>query len=166
MTVADVFFIRSRGTVVTGKVDDGVVRVGDEVRVGDGPPLRVDGIEAFRKTLGAVRTTARKGMGPGGDFSPHVVALPTCGETSPLRGPKSPHGRESGACGAFPPGGSGSPPFVAVVRYEAEQRHRAAEPATGVGGSPPAATGSTTDYSPMSSSQTSGWAAMNDCSSS
>lgn len=51
MTVADVFFIRGRGTVVTGKVEDGVVRIGDEVRVGDGPPLRVDGIEAFRKRL-------------------------------------------------------------------------------------------------------------------
>jgi Elongation factor Tu domain 2 len=51
MTVDDVFFIRGRGTVVTGKVEEGVVRVGDEVRIGGRVPIRVDGIEAFRKVL-------------------------------------------------------------------------------------------------------------------
>jgi hypothetical protein len=51
MTVDDVFFIRGRGTVVTGKVEEGVVRVGDEVRVGERAPVHVDGIEAFRKVL-------------------------------------------------------------------------------------------------------------------
>jgi elongation factor Tu len=51
MTVEDVFFIRGRGTVVTGKVEEGVLRVGDEVRVGQRAPVRVDGIEAFRKAL-------------------------------------------------------------------------------------------------------------------
>jgi elongation factor Tu len=51
MTVEDVFFIRGRGTVVTGQVEQGSVRVGDEVRVGDRRSARVDGIEAFRKLL-------------------------------------------------------------------------------------------------------------------
>ena len=51
MTVDDVFFIRGRGVVTTGKVQDGVVRVGDEVSIGGRAPVRVDGIEAFRKTL-------------------------------------------------------------------------------------------------------------------
>jgi elongation factor Tu len=51
MTVGDVFFIRGRGLVATGKVEEGVLRVGDEVRINDGEPVRVDGIEAFRKTL-------------------------------------------------------------------------------------------------------------------
>jgi elongation factor Tu len=51
MTVDDVFYIRGRGTVVTGKVEGGVVRVGDEVRVGGRGPMRVDGVEAFRKVL-------------------------------------------------------------------------------------------------------------------
>jgi hypothetical protein len=51
MTVDDVFSIRGRGTVVTGRIEDGSLRVGDEVRINDGRQVRVDGIEAFRKTL-------------------------------------------------------------------------------------------------------------------
>ena len=51
MTVQDVFFIRGRGVVATGCVEEGVLRVGDEVRIGDGGPVRVDGLEAFRKVL-------------------------------------------------------------------------------------------------------------------
>ncbi len=51
LTVDDVFFIRGRGTVVTGEVEFGTVRLGETVRVNDGPPIRVDGIEAFRKRL-------------------------------------------------------------------------------------------------------------------
>jgi translation elongation factor EF-Tu-like GTPase len=51
LTVDDVFFIRGRGTVVTGEVELGSVRVGDQVWVGDRPEVRVDGIEAFRKRL-------------------------------------------------------------------------------------------------------------------
>jgi Elongation factor Tu domain 2 len=54
MPISDVFFIRGRGTVVTGRVEDGTVRVGDEVRIGD-RSLRVDGIEAFRKRLDEAR---------------------------------------------------------------------------------------------------------------
>jgi hypothetical protein len=51
MTVADVFVIRGRGLVATGKIEEGTLRVGDEVRLGDGRQVRVDGIEAFRKIL-------------------------------------------------------------------------------------------------------------------
>jgi translation elongation factor EF-Tu-like GTPase len=51
MTVEDVFSIRKRGTVVTGTVELGPVRVGDTVQIDDGETVRVDGIEAFRKVL-------------------------------------------------------------------------------------------------------------------
>ena len=51
LTVDDVFFIRGRGTVITGTVEFGTIRVGDTVQVNTGPPVRVDGIEAFRKRL-------------------------------------------------------------------------------------------------------------------
>ena len=49
MTVQDVFVIRGRGAVATGRVEYGEVRVGDHVKVNDGPSVRVDGIEALRK---------------------------------------------------------------------------------------------------------------------
>jgi translation elongation factor EF-Tu-like GTPase len=51
MAVQDVFFIRGRGVVATGRVEYGVLRVGDEVQINAGPSVRVDGIEAFRKVI-------------------------------------------------------------------------------------------------------------------
>ncbi|QOM18938.1 elongation factor Tu [Mycobacterium tuberculosis] len=57
MTVQDVFFIRNRGLVATGRVEHGELRVGDEVRINEGSAMRVDAIEAFRKK----RDTAKAG---------------------------------------------------------------------------------------------------------
>jgi len=51
MTVDDVFTITGRGTVVTGKVDSGEVRVGDIVTINGSRTTKVQGIEMFRKTL-------------------------------------------------------------------------------------------------------------------
>jgi len=54
MPVEDVFTISGRGTVVTGRVERGVVRVGDEVEiVGIRPTMKTvcTGVEMFRKTL-------------------------------------------------------------------------------------------------------------------
>src|SRR5262245_30634004 len=51
MTVEDVFFIRGRGLVATGRVEAGTVRVGEPVYVNASMRLPVDGIEMFRKTL-------------------------------------------------------------------------------------------------------------------
>jgi elongation factor Tu len=54
MTVEDVFSIAKRGTVVTGKIEAGTLRVGDEVAIngknGEKRTL-VTGIETFRKAL-------------------------------------------------------------------------------------------------------------------
>jgi len=55
MPVEDVFSISGRGTVVTGRVERGVVRVGDEIEiVGCGPRKRrlCTGVEMFRKLPG------------------------------------------------------------------------------------------------------------------
>ena len=49
MAVEDVFTIRRRGTVATGRVESGQLRVGDVVRVNDGDSFTVTGIEMFRK---------------------------------------------------------------------------------------------------------------------
>ena len=51
MTIEDVFSIRGRGTVATGRVESGQLRVGDEARVNGTLAVTVDGIEAFRKEL-------------------------------------------------------------------------------------------------------------------
>src|SRR5512136_2328502 len=57
MPIEDVFGIKGRGTVVTGRVDRGQVKVGDEVEIiGLRPEIRrtvVTGVEMFRKTLDA-----------------------------------------------------------------------------------------------------------------
>jgi elongation factor Tu len=54
LPVEDVFTISGRGTVVTGRVERGVVKVGDEVEiVGIRPTVKTvcTGVEMFRKTL-------------------------------------------------------------------------------------------------------------------
>ena len=54
MPVGDVFTISGRGTVVTGRVDRGIVRTGDEVEIiGIRPTFKTvcTGVEMFRKTL-------------------------------------------------------------------------------------------------------------------
>jgi elongation factor Tu len=56
MTVQDVFAIKGRGTVATGRVEYGQLSVGDHVRINDGQPVRVDAIEAFRKKLDTAAT--------------------------------------------------------------------------------------------------------------
>ncbi len=54
MPVEDVFSIKGRGTVVTGKIEQGVLKVGDEVEiigVRDTQKTTVTGIEMFHKLL-------------------------------------------------------------------------------------------------------------------
>ncbi len=54
MPIEDVFGIKGRGTVVTGRIERGVVKVGDEVEIiGFGETRRtvVTGVEMFRKLL-------------------------------------------------------------------------------------------------------------------
>ena len=51
MTVEDVFAIRNRGAVATGRVESGSLRVGDTVQIDGTLEARVDGIEVFRKSI-------------------------------------------------------------------------------------------------------------------
>jgi elongation factor Tu len=54
LPVEDVFSISGRGTVVTGRVERGIIKVGDEVEiVGIRPTVKTvcTGVEMFRKTL-------------------------------------------------------------------------------------------------------------------
>jgi len=54
MPIEDVFSIEGRGTVVTGRIERGVIKVGDEVEIVGLRPTRkttVTGVEMFRKVL-------------------------------------------------------------------------------------------------------------------
>ncbi len=54
MPIEDVFTISGRGTVVTGRVERGIVRVGEEIEIvgfGDTRKTTVTGVEMFRKLL-------------------------------------------------------------------------------------------------------------------
>ncbi len=54
MPIEDIFSIEGRGTVVTGRISSGVVKVGDEVELvglGETRKVVVTGIEMFNKTL-------------------------------------------------------------------------------------------------------------------
>ncbi len=62
MTVQDVFVITGRGAVATGRVEYGELRVGEKVQINDGPAVRVDAIEAFRKILDAAKTGDSVGL--------------------------------------------------------------------------------------------------------
>jgi elongation factor Tu len=65
MPIEDVFSITGRGTVVTGRVEQGVLRVGSEVEiVGIRPTQRstVTGVEMFRKLLDEARAGDNVGL--------------------------------------------------------------------------------------------------------
>ena len=54
MPVEDVFGIKGRGTVVTGRIERGIVKVGDEIEIvgiGETRKTTVTGVEMFRKLL-------------------------------------------------------------------------------------------------------------------
>ncbi len=51
MTVEEVFAIKNRGVVATGRVESGTLRVGDTVQINGGPGVKVTAIEKFRKQL-------------------------------------------------------------------------------------------------------------------
>ena len=55
MPIEDIFSIKGRGTVVTGKIETGVVKVGDEVEIvglkDESRKVVVTGVEMFRKLL-------------------------------------------------------------------------------------------------------------------
>jgi elongation factor Tu len=65
MIVDDIFSIRNRGTVVTGKIEGGTLRVGDEVAIqgknGERKAI-VTGIEMFRKTSSQANTGDNVGI--------------------------------------------------------------------------------------------------------
>ena len=65
MAIEDVFTIQGRGTVVTGRVDRGVVKVNEEVEIvglKDTQKTVITGVEMFRKTLDEARAGDNVGL--------------------------------------------------------------------------------------------------------
>jgi elongation factor Tu len=91
MPIEDVFGIKGRGTVVTGRVERGVVKTGDEIEIvgmGERRKVVVTGVEMFQKTLdegqagdnvgcllrGVERTEVERGqvLAKPGSINPHT----------------------------------------------------------------------------------------------
>jgi elongation factor Tu len=89
MPVGDVFSIAGRGTVVTGRVDRGIIKTGEEVEIiGIRPTFKTvcTGVEMFRKTLdegragddigvllrGTKREEVERGQAKPGSITPHT----------------------------------------------------------------------------------------------
>ena len=91
MPIEDVFSISGRGTVVTGRIEQGIVKVGEEVEIVGVKPTRkttVTGVEMFRKLLdqgqagdnigalirGVERTDVERGqvLAKPGSITPHT----------------------------------------------------------------------------------------------
>ena len=62
MMIDDVFTIIGRGTVVTGKIASGGIRIGDEIKINNKINTRVTGIESFRKQLDSAKVGDNVGL--------------------------------------------------------------------------------------------------------
>jgi elongation factor Tu len=65
MPVEDVFSIKGRGTVATGRVDQGIVKINDEIEIVGIKPTRkviVTGVEMFKKLLDEGRAGDNVGL--------------------------------------------------------------------------------------------------------
>jgi hypothetical protein len=77
LAITDVFVIRGRGTVVTGRVAGGTIRVGDPIEVHGGGAMRsglVDGIERFRQVLDEANAGDNVGLLLSGEAADGVKA--------------------------------------------------------------------------------------------
>jgi len=75
MTVEDVFSIKGRGTVVTGKIESGTIQVGDEISIqgkSGEKKTTVTGLEMFRKTLSQAKAGDNVGLLLKDVAKPHI----------------------------------------------------------------------------------------------
>ena len=97
MPVEDVFTIHNRGTVVTGRIESGTVRVGKQVNVvrdgGVAFTTEVTGVEKFRKVLDTATAGDNVGLLLEG---PEPRAAPARRRAPGLTGARARPGRTSG----------------------------------------------------------------------
>ena len=121
MPVEDVFGIKGRGTVVTGRVEKGIVHVGDQIEIvgiKDTHQTVVTGVEMFHKTLdegepGDAVGVLLRGIERDGIERGQVLAAP--GSITP------PHRRQG--TGVRADQGRGGPPHALLHRLQAPVLH-------------------------------------------
>jgi translation elongation factor EF-Tu-like GTPase len=89
LTVEDVFVIRNRGVVATGRVESGSLRVGDAVSINGGPGVQVDAIEVFRKSIDQANAGDNVGVLFKGIDKSQIdrgAVLTSSGEAPPIEG--------------------------------------------------------------------------------
>ncbi|MCL2570392.1 MAG: EF-Tu/IF-2/RF-3 family GTPase [Firmicutes bacterium] len=62
MIVEDIFSITGRGTVLTGQIESGQIRVGDTVLINNNLRGKITGVEAFRRTLTEAQAGEKVGL--------------------------------------------------------------------------------------------------------
>ena len=90
MPVEDVFGIKGRGTVATGRIERGIVKVGDEVELVGVKPTRkivVTGVEMFKKLLDEGRPATTSAASSGASSARRSSAA----RSWPRRGSVKPH---------------------------------------------------------------------------
>jgi elongation factor Tu len=86
MPVEDVFSISGRGTVVTGRIERGIVKVGEEIEIvgiKDTVKTTVTGVEMFRKLLDQGQAGDNVGLLLRGTKREDVSAAKCCASPAP-----------------------------------------------------------------------------------
>jgi hypothetical protein len=130
LSITDVFFIRGRGTVVTGRVARGVVRTGDLIQVHGPSGVRsgtVDGIETFRQVLDEATAGEDIGLRLGGDAANgvavgDVVSSPGAKSAVPPQAPEPVRARSARVSAPSPPLSAASRRDPRFDEAEAEYR--------------------------------------------
>ena len=128
MPVEDVFGIKGRGTVATGRIERGIVKVGEEVEIVGIRHTRkvvVTGVEMFKKLLDEGRAGDNVGLPPARHRARGHRARPGAGQGRLHQAPHQVH-----RPGVRPDQGGGRPPYPLLQRLPAavlpahHRRHR------------------------------------------
>ena len=114
MAVEDVFSIEGRGTVATGRIERGMVKVGEEVEIVGFPPEaaqnRLTGVEMFNKTAGPGAGGRQRRLPAARRQARGHRARPGAGQAR-FASPRTPSSRPRSTCLSKEEGGRHTPFF-------------------------------------------------------
>ena len=133
MPIEDVFGIKGRGTVVTGRIERGMVKTGDEIEIvgmGERRKVVVTGVEMFQKTLDEGRGGRQRGLSVAGGGADRGASGGRCcanravdqaAHQGPGRGVRAGQGRGGAAHAVLP-----RLPAAVLHPHHRRDRHRSA----------------------------------------